>query len=433
MNKLFCLTVTFLLLVFSMNASVEEKSNDIRQQGEELTRVRKDGKEFHIRADGSRPYTQTYDNVGEFSEGLAWVRDKGKEFHIRPDGSRAYTQKFNHVQIKFSEGLAWVKIDGRGFHIRPDGSRAYRSMYEAVGPFSEGLAWVKTARQMFHIRPDSTRAYQETYNRVGGFSEGFAWVRKGREWFHIRPDGTRAYKETYNRVGWFRDGIARVKKDEQWFHIRPDGSKLYEEKYDNVGWFRDGIARVKKGEKEFYIRNDGSRIDQQIDDNTDFIKLEDSLKGTLPKLTLTVPEEDIDGKPLDITLESEFSGVAEFPFAGGGTYKIQYTFLNQHAVEGNKHIYAVASYTTGGSGHYYYLTAIDKTTRKSVSEVYLGDRVKVESVSYKTDPSDTISDPSDIISVRYKDRKTTTAMAAPPDKLIQMDFKMHQYLLMYVN
>ena len=399
MNKLFGLTVTFLLLVFSMNASVEEKSNDIRQQGEELTRVRKDGKEFHIRADGSRPYTQTYDNVGEFSEGLAWVRDGGKEFHIRPDGSRAYTQKFNHVQIKFSEGLAWVKIDGRGFHIRPDGSRAYRSMYEAVGPFSEGLAWVKTARQMFHIRPDSTRAYQETYNRVGGFSEGFAWVRKGREWFHIRPDGTRAYQETYNRVG----------------------------------WFRDGIARVKKGEKEFYIRNDGSRIDQQIDDNTDFIKLEDSLKGTLPKLTLTVPEEDIDGKPLDITLESEFSGVAEFPFAGGGTYKIQYTFLNQHAVEGNKHIYAVASYTTGGSGHYYYLTAIDKTTRKSVSAVYLGDRVKVESVSYKTDPSDTISDPSDIISVRYKDRKTTTAMAAPPDKLIQMDFKMHQYLLMYVN
>lgn len=159
----------------------------------------------------------------------------------------------------------------------------------------------------------------------------------------------------------------------------------------------------------------------------DFVKLEEPLKDVLPKLTVIVPdEEDIDGKPLEITVGTEFSGEGEYSIGGGETHKLQYTFLNQHAVEGTKYIYAVVSYRMGGSGHFYYLTAIDKTTLKSVSEVQLGDRVEIESVSFKTDPSDTVS-------VSYKDRKKDTAMAAPPDKLVEMDFKMHENKLVDVN
>ena len=79
----------------------------------------------------------------------------------------------------------------------------------------------------------------------------------------------------------------------------------------------------------------------------------------------------------------------------------------------------MVSYNWGGSGSFYYLTAIDKTTLKSVSQFFLGDRVKIESVEFKMDPSD-------IVSVSFKERETGTPMAAPPDKLVEMDFVMHE-------
>ncbi len=152
----------------------------------------------------------------------------------------------------------------------------------------------------------------------------------------------------------------------------------------------------------------------------DFVELDEPLKDVLPKITLIAPEEkDKEGKPLEITVGSEFKGDGDYSIGGGETHKFQYTFLNQYAVEGNKYIYAVVSYYWGGSGSFYYLTAIDKTTLKSVSQFLLGDRVKIESVGFKMDPSDTVS-------VSYKERETGTPMASPPDKLVEMDFVMHE-------
>ncbi len=151
-----------------------------------------------------------------------------------------------------------------------------------------------------------------------------------------------------------------------------------------------------------------------------FVKLGEPLKDVLPKITLIPPDEkDLEGKTLEITVGSEFKGEGDYSIGGGETHKFRYTFLDQHAVEGNKYIYAVVSYNWGGSGSFYYLTAIDKTTLKSVSQFFLGDRVKVESVGFKMDPSAPVS-------VSFKERGTETPMAAPPDKLVEMDFVMHE-------
>ena len=74
----------------------------------------------------------------------------------------------------------------------------------------------------------------------------------------------------------------------------------------------------------------------------DFVKLDEPLKDILPKIMLIAPEEkNKDGNPLEITVGSEFSGEGNYSIGGSETHKFQYTFLNQHAVEGNKYIYAV--------------------------------------------------------------------------------------------
>ena len=108
---------------------------------------------------GNSARTKTgYDRIfPPFNRGLAPARKDGVWFHVRPDGTRAYTESYDWV-LPFNEGLAPVKKDGVWFHIRPDGSRAYAESYSHVGEFRGGVAFVVDYDDKpFYIRPDGTR------------------------------------------------------------------------------------------------------------------------------------------------------------------------------------------------------------------------------------------------------------------------------------
>ena len=75
-----------------------------------------------MKALSAEELSRMYDSVGPFHEGLAWVKENGKQFHIRPDGTPAYEQRYDSVGL-FHEGLTRAKKDGEWFHIRPDGTR----------------------------------------------------------------------------------------------------------------------------------------------------------------------------------------------------------------------------------------------------------------------------------------------------------------------
>ena len=158
----------------------------------------------------------------------------------------------------------------------------------------------------------------------------------------------------------------------------------------------------------------------------DFVKLDAPLEEVLPKITVIVPEEqDKDGKALEIIVGETFKGKAEYLLSDGETHQLDYSVLNQHAVEGNRYIYTVVSYNRGGSGTFYYLTAIDKSTLKSVSEVFLGDRVQISSLDfrfgYKTP-----------VTITYKDRELRTAFTEKPDKDVIKHFSIEQSKLTQV-
>jgi len=91
---------------------------------EELARVQKDGKWFHIHPNGEPAYEERYDNVGLFFEGLAQAQKDNKWFHIHPDGKPAYKERYYFVTSFSSEGLAWVGNDNKWFYIHPDGTKA---------------------------------------------------------------------------------------------------------------------------------------------------------------------------------------------------------------------------------------------------------------------------------------------------------------------
>ena len=151
----------------------------------------------------------------------------------------------------------------------------------------------------------------------------------------------------------------------------------------------------------------------------DFVKLDAPLEEVLPKLTLVTPDEvDENGKPTEFTVGDAYSGTEEFSLGNGESHKFQYNFFKQHVVEGNRYIFAVVSYNWGGSGTFYYLSAIDKTTLKNVHSVLLGDRIGISSVSLTDRHTDNVS-------IIYMDRESGTSMSENPDKRVNRGFSMH--------
>lgn len=152
----------------------------------------------------------------------------------------------------------------------------------------------------------------------------------------------------------------------------------------------------------------------------DFVKLDEPLRKVLPKIILVVPEEKDKGHPIEITVGNTYSGKGKYTLDEDKTHEFQYTFHKKHVVEGNKYIFAVVSYNWGGTGTFYYLTAVDKTTLKSAHEFLLGDRVKIKKIAMHFPYI------SDYVTINYMGRESGTSMSEKPDKAIEQHFTIHQ-------
>lgn len=101
-------------------------------------------------------FMKLFDGLGSESEGLWWAMKKRgvdkewKYFHIRVDGSRAYSEEYDDAH-SFHNGFAAVgrnneEYEGREmFHIRPDGSRPYSQSYARADDFDE-LGYARVVR-----------------------------------------------------------------------------------------------------------------------------------------------------------------------------------------------------------------------------------------------------------------------------------------------
>lgn len=162
--------------------------------------------------------------------------------------------------------------------------------------------------------------------------------------------------------------------------------------------------------------------------NKEYIKLDAPLENIIPKIRLIAPNvRDHTGNKIEITVGESYSGEGEYAISGIESQNFTYKLHNQYVVEGNKYIYVIASYNWGGSGTFYYMTAVDKTTLKSVDEIFLGDRIKVNAFKLT-------STWSDAVSLTYMIRSSSVPMAAPRNKKVEIHYKMSQSkLIKYIK
>lgn len=150
------------------------------------------------------------------------------------------------------------------------------------------------------------------------------------------------------------------------------------------------------------------------------IQLDAEYENILSEVTLTAPdlEANADGALIEFkvgknknqydALEDKYSddnfyyGEGKYYGTSGEMHTFSYFFHYPYAVAGSGFIFVPVGYSWGGSGVFYYLTAIDKTTLRSVNAVYLGDRINIVRV-------DLIESLTDTVSIKYTEREADSS------------------------
>ena len=135
--------------------------------------------------------------------------------------------------------------------------------------------------------------------------------------------------------------------------------------------------------------------------SVNFIKLDAPVTTILPDVMLTVPELTAteQGHPIEFVIGNEKNQYQSDVFYGQSGYKdtqgelqtFDYLVHFSDVVQTDKYIFVPVGYSWGGTGLFYYLTAIDKLTLVGVNSAYIGDRVKIVNLKVIDTGTDTVA------------------------------------------
>ena len=129
----------------------------------------------------------------------------------------------------------------------------------------------------------------------------------------------------------------------------------------------------------------------------DFVELGMPLEEALTKITFIVTWSSGDGND-EVIFEGE--GVTYYPDRivltekheiYGRTSHSSYTIFPQDTVESNRYIFVLLADWGGGSGVFLDLNVVDKKTFRTVDDVGLGDRARIEEIALADTHRDTVS------------------------------------------
>ena len=133
----------------------------------------------------------------------------------------------------------------------------------------------------------------------------------------------------------------------------------------------------------------------------DFIKLDAPVMSTLQQVTFTVPEVKAtkQGHPIEFVIGNEkkqyhsdvYYGQTWYESSDGEQHTFDYLVHFSDVVQTDRYIFVPVGYSWGGTGLFYYLTAIDKQNLRGMNSTYIGDRVNIVNVKVIDTGTDTVA------------------------------------------
>ena len=136
------------------------KYDDMGYYGENLTKVKINGKWGYIGKNGLEIIPAAYDEIGGFGwfdlDDMATIKRNGKMGYINLSGKEIVAPKYD-LTTDFVDDRGKVMADGKWGYIDPTGKEIIAPIYEEAQEFSrDGLAGVKLKGHWGYIRPDGT-------------------------------------------------------------------------------------------------------------------------------------------------------------------------------------------------------------------------------------------------------------------------------------
>lgn len=135
--------------------------------------------------------------------------------------------------------------------------------------------------------------------------------------------------------------------------------------------------------------------------SANFIKLDAPVRDILPQVVLTVPEVKATeyGHPIQFVIGDGKHRYQAGIYYGQTWHKsgkeeqqsFDYLVHFPDAVQTDRYIFVPVGYNWGGTGIFYYLTAIDKRNLIGMNSAYIGDRIKIVNVKVIDTGTDTVA------------------------------------------
>jgi hypothetical protein len=237
----------------------------------------------HLDEYGQPSYVERFDEVLKFHEpGLAPVRRNGRAWHVRSDGSAAYERRFIR-SFGYYEGLAAVVAPDGWHHITTDGNDAYALRYAWCGNFQQRRCAVRNLDgAYFHITPRGEDAYATRWRYAGDYRDGIAVVQAGDgHSTHVQIDGSLLHGRWFVDLDVFHKGFARARDEDGWMHVDLRGRPAYARRFHAVEPFYNGQARVERfdGALEIIDENGSAMLDLRPARRSEFANLSGDMVG----------------------------------------------------------------------------------------------------------------------------------------------------------
>ncbi|GGZ44453.1 WG repeat-containing protein [Mesonia mobilis] len=292
------ITISFLLLIFSVRAQHQQKYDFIDSFTEGFAPIKQNEKWGFISQSEKLIVKPTYDYVFPFSEGMAVVVENGKWGYVNTKGKVVITPQYRFAS-HFSNGLARVFKDGKYGFIDKKNETKISFEYEDAEDFKNGLAVVAqdkekeygVEREYSLINENQNELTKKNYSWI---SNTFNNVYKSMDWddtlvfFKIKDkmienisstefDDLRrnflSHKDAaarkilkannieFDGIWSFSENMVVFNLNNLYGFFNENNKKLVKPQYARVGEkFKDGLLAVKLNNSYFFVDKIGNPV-----------------------------------------------------------------------------------------------------------------------------------------------------------------------------
>ncbi|MEA5010820.1 MAG: WG repeat-containing protein [Angelakisella sp.] len=166
------------------------------------------------------PALSGFESASTFENGSAVVKRDGKMFHIRSDGSAiSATGKYDEVW-RFSDGYATVRIGDKYGYVDTSGKEVIPVTLEDVWSFGDGLTPAKLTDKWGYLDAQNQTAIGAQWDECYKFYDGVAKFRQDGKFGYLNTSGTVLVFPKYKSAGYNTQGMLPVcDADGRWGYL----------------------------------------------------------------------------------------------------------------------------------------------------------------------------------------------------------------------